>query len=81
MSRSIQSFSEEELWELRDEASKELKRRTFDNLEIVAEQYIALHGEKAGLEQMAEDLCRGIASRKHPGGWAGLVRAIVQFSG
>ncbi|HAV1900465.1 TPA: hypothetical protein JG930_004375 [Enterobacter hormaechei subsp. steigerwaltii] len=81
MSREIQSFSEKELWDIRDETDKELKHRAFDNLSVVADQYVALYGDKAGIEQMAEDLCRIIAPDKHPGGWAGLVRAIVKFSG
>lgn len=81
LSKSIQECTEDELCMLRHASVVELKRRVFENLEAVAAQYVELYGRKDGIEQMGEDMCSRIAPGKHPGGWSGLVKHLVQISG
>lgn len=81
LSKSIEEYTEAELVKLRDGSTYELKRRVFENLELVAEQYVELYGRREGIEQLGEDLCKRIAPGKHPGGWAGLVRYLIKISG
>lgn len=81
LSKSLEECTEDELCMLRHASAVELKRRVFENLEVVAAQYVELYGKKEGIEQMGEDICSRIAPGKHPGGWAGLVKHLVQISG
>ena len=81
LNKPIKSCTEAELVELRDKSTFELKRRVFQNLELVADQYAELYGKKEGIEQMGEDLCKYIAASKHPEGWSGFVRHLMAISG
>lgn len=81
LKKPVADCTEGELLALQKGSTDELKRRVFDNLELVAAQYVELYGKKDGIEQMGEDLCKHIAGGKHPEGWAGLVRHLVRISG
>lgn len=48
----------------------ELKNRAFENLELVAEQYVKLYGKNDCIEQSEENLCKYIVGDKNPkAGW------------
>lgn len=81
LKKPVQDCTEYELSVLQKGSTTELKRRIFASLELVAAQYIEVYGAKEGIEEMGEDLCKSIASSKHPEGWAGLVRHLVRISG
>lgn len=79
--KPLEECTEDELCMLRHASAVELKRRVFEDLKAVAAQYVELYGKKEGIEQMGEDMCSRIAPGQHPGGWAGLVKHLVQISG
>jgi len=81
LTKNIEDHTEEELEALQHTAARELGKRCLDDLEVVASQYIRLHGKKEGVEQMGEHLCKVIAQRQHPDGWDGLVKHLLKISG
>ena len=81
LKKPVEDCTEDELMTLQRGSTTEMKRRVFENLQLVAAQYVELYGHKEGLEEMGEDLCKHIAQGKHPEGWAGLVRHLVRISG
>lgn len=81
LKKPVQDCTEAELMALQKGSTTEMKRRAFENLQLVAAQYVELYGHKEGIEEMGEDLCKHIARGKHPEGWAGLVRHLVRISG
>lgn len=81
INKKIDDLTYDELDELKRAASNELRKRTLEDLETVAAQYVHLYGKSEGIDKMGEDLCKLIAPRKHPDGWDGLVRHLVKISG
>lgn len=81
LSKPIQECAEFELVDLHNVVKEEMRRRAFASLELAAYQYTELYGNKEGMEELGEDLCRRIAPSKNTEGWANLVRHLVKISG
>jgi hypothetical protein len=77
----LSSKSVEELFDFKNEINSELKKKLYECFESVAKDYVALHGPKAGMEELCDHMFKWVAPKVYPGGWAGLLQYAIKASG
>ena len=70
-----------DLFELRAATQDILKARIFEQLQEVVGQYVAVYGEKQGMEEACDHLFKRFAPAAYPGGWAALLQYATKAAG
>lgn len=63
------------------QAHEALEEIAFENLTVVASQYIKIYGEESGLCELAEDLCTKVAPEIDTQAWHRIIHRIKVISG